>query len=307
MTTTQKNAISSPAVGLVVYQTDGTEGLYEYTSGGWERLSTLSTSITDIKRGEYLYYDPTQSTFVNGSETMRRKKIYEYWEDFNTASVIGTLNGRLSGTGSAAARTTFAAMSTFDKPYRPGVIGLFTGTTSTGYASVDMQTLSAFGPFIYAGENTGQIEFVSSFLFTVLATSVDDYVFYTGYHSDARTTEPTHGIYFKYDRSVYGDSLVLVSANNGTRSEVTTSISITANEWNNVKWKLNDDATELRAYVNDVEITAVSGTYPITTNIPATASIGIYPYSMMKKTAGTTSRVAYLDYIGMSQVIIGNR
>jgi hypothetical protein len=35
MTTTQKNAISSPAVGLIVYCTDMVEGLYVYKSGGW--------------------------------------------------------------------------------------------------------------------------------------------------------------------------------------------------------------------------------------------------------------------------------
>ena len=35
MTETQKNAISSPAIGLHVYQTDGTEGVYVYKSSGW--------------------------------------------------------------------------------------------------------------------------------------------------------------------------------------------------------------------------------------------------------------------------------
>lgn len=34
-TQTQRTAISSPAVGLIVYQTDATEGLYVYKSGGW--------------------------------------------------------------------------------------------------------------------------------------------------------------------------------------------------------------------------------------------------------------------------------
>jgi len=34
----RKNSISSPAIGLIVYQTDATEGLYVYTSGGWVLL-----------------------------------------------------------------------------------------------------------------------------------------------------------------------------------------------------------------------------------------------------------------------------
>lgn len=39
MTETQKNAISTPATGLVIYQTDGTEGLYQYKSTGWAALA----------------------------------------------------------------------------------------------------------------------------------------------------------------------------------------------------------------------------------------------------------------------------
>jgi hypothetical protein len=35
MTTAQRTSISSPAIGLIVYQTDATEGLYIYKSSGW--------------------------------------------------------------------------------------------------------------------------------------------------------------------------------------------------------------------------------------------------------------------------------
>jgi hypothetical protein len=42
MTSTQLAAISSPAVGLLVYQTDGTEGTYEYTSGGWRIINAAA-------------------------------------------------------------------------------------------------------------------------------------------------------------------------------------------------------------------------------------------------------------------------
>jgi hypothetical protein len=42
MTSTQRGNISSPAVGLLVYQTDGTEGTYEYTSGGWRIINAAA-------------------------------------------------------------------------------------------------------------------------------------------------------------------------------------------------------------------------------------------------------------------------
>jgi len=40
MTSTQRTSISSPANGLVVYQSDGTTGLYQYNSSVWERLNS---------------------------------------------------------------------------------------------------------------------------------------------------------------------------------------------------------------------------------------------------------------------------
>lgn len=38
MTETQRDAIEGPATGLIVYQTDGTEGLYIYKSTGWTQI-----------------------------------------------------------------------------------------------------------------------------------------------------------------------------------------------------------------------------------------------------------------------------
>jgi hypothetical protein len=42
MTSAQRTAIASPATGLLVYQTDGTEGFYVYSGGSWKSL-TMTT------------------------------------------------------------------------------------------------------------------------------------------------------------------------------------------------------------------------------------------------------------------------
>lgn len=44
MTLSQRGAITTPAIGLIVYQTDGTEGTYEYTSGGWRVINQAGSS-----------------------------------------------------------------------------------------------------------------------------------------------------------------------------------------------------------------------------------------------------------------------
>jgi trimeric autotransporter adhesin len=43
MTETQKNAVSSPATGLLIYQTNGTSGFYYYTGTAWTELSSQAS------------------------------------------------------------------------------------------------------------------------------------------------------------------------------------------------------------------------------------------------------------------------
>ncbi|MCU0327576.1 MAG: hypothetical protein MUE53_01185 [Chitinophagales bacterium] len=51
MTAAQRNAIGSPADGLLVYQTDGSKGLYMFVTNVWVELKPASTQVGDIKQG----------------------------------------------------------------------------------------------------------------------------------------------------------------------------------------------------------------------------------------------------------------
>jgi hypothetical protein len=41
MTLAQKNAIATPAEGLIIYQTDGTKGLYLYDGASWRAITII--------------------------------------------------------------------------------------------------------------------------------------------------------------------------------------------------------------------------------------------------------------------------
>jgi hypothetical protein len=51
MTSLQRTAIQTPSVGLMVYQTDGTSGLYFYGSNGWIYIINSTTNVVSVVNG----------------------------------------------------------------------------------------------------------------------------------------------------------------------------------------------------------------------------------------------------------------
>lgn len=71
MTAAQKNAIGSPATGLLIYQTDGTAGFYYYNGSAWGAVgggsSGITVGTTTITSGtdyRVLFQDATASDYV---------------------------------------------------------------------------------------------------------------------------------------------------------------------------------------------------------------------------------------------------
>ncbi len=58
MTETQRDAISSPATGLMIYQTDGTVGFYYYNGSSWAEVAATSAtySIGDVVNGGVVFW-----------------------------------------------------------------------------------------------------------------------------------------------------------------------------------------------------------------------------------------------------------
>lgn len=58
MTETQRDAITSAATGLMIYQTDGTAGFYYYNGSSWSEVGANSTtySIGDIVNGGVVFW-----------------------------------------------------------------------------------------------------------------------------------------------------------------------------------------------------------------------------------------------------------
>ncbi|MBX0291854.1 hypothetical protein K3G63_15485 [Hymenobacter sp. HSC-4F20] len=65
MTLAQRNAISTPAVGLLIIQTDNTPGLYQYTATGWSTVGAGNYSV----EGNSVALAPTTAVTVNPAVT----------------------------------------------------------------------------------------------------------------------------------------------------------------------------------------------------------------------------------------------
>lgn len=77
MTLTQRNAIASPANGLLIYQTDNTPGFYYYNGSGWILFSTGSATNYWTLNGTDIYNNNTGKVGIGGiNSSYSRLAVY---------------------------------------------------------------------------------------------------------------------------------------------------------------------------------------------------------------------------------------
>lgn len=102
MTMTQRNTISNPATGLMVFQTNGTTGFY-YNSGtpavpDWVSLNSATTGGTTqwLNNGSNIYYDNGNvSIGISNPGASSRLAVESATEDYS-ANIVNSYKGNLS-------------------------------------------------------------------------------------------------------------------------------------------------------------------------------------------------------------------
>ena len=67
MTATQRTAISSPASGLMVYQTDGSDGFYYYNGTDWKQIAKVTTTTATVSSLDYANAKLEPSTYSSST------------------------------------------------------------------------------------------------------------------------------------------------------------------------------------------------------------------------------------------------
>jgi len=126
-----------------------------------------------------------------------------------------------SGVGAGVSRSSFLMNST-ERPI--GMVELDTGTTNVGRANIYQSTQG----WLFGQAN---IRWACRFAVRALSTVGEEFHCVAGFHDaiNGSTKDATNGIYFKYDRLVSGNFWVATVVDNGSVTNIVTTIAPVAN------------------------------------------------------------------------------
>lgn len=298
MTTTQRDAIASPATGLIIHNTT-TDRIESKTSTGWAALGASSgmsnpmTAAGDIVVGgaagapQRLGAGNAGETLrvVGGTPTYRRAPIDMRHEVYFSDDFLG--KPPTSTTAAAGASypwvmvASSGSVSSVNSPY--GAWSLNAAATGN-YSSIVLGQQPHFSP--YSGDT--RIRFRA--VLPTLSNSTDGYSVNLGLR-DVFNAAPQNGVFAFYSHNVNSGNWVLRVVNGGVTTDYPTSVAAVAGTWVNLEIAVPEGAYVAGLFINDV-LSAY------TSNIP-TPSMMLGAY--IGKNNGTASRSVQLDYAEIHQ------
>lgn len=191
---------------------------------------------------------------------------------------VGLFTSYASGTGASIGVST--ALN--DKDH-PGQIRGQTGTTTTG-----IWTKYAAQPIIFGNG----FNFKTSIRLVDLSTAGEEFDLRVGIKEDVTTGVQSHGIYFLYDRNANTNWLAVCDDDTGTTT-TDTGVAVVEDAWVNLSITMNSSYTSCDFSINGTSV----ATNSTVANFPDSGTDVGYAQVSMEKSAGTTSRLTYVDYI----------
>lgn len=277
MTSTQRDALSSPTVGSLLYNTTtGVMEVYEDATWTWMPAGGMGNTNWNNRYG------------------------FDYVRNFMNVNNDAVLAQSTPNSGLIVANQAPTGSTSEAGP----ICGLYTQTLANGRAAF----ISSIGTVIL-GSGLTMVEM--RIYLPVLSNSTDRYVFYAGFSNNSAGIDPANGAGIFYDEggvsagSTATGNWQLSVSNNNTRTIVATSVAVAATTYYKLRTEINAAGTAVKFFINDVLVNP--GGTDITTNIPTgqTRSTGINVF--MAKQVGTTSRGAFINALRFRQKYTNSR
>jgi hypothetical protein len=180
-----------------------------------------------------------------------------------------------------------------------GVVGTNISSSSgkeIGIARLDTSTSSTSAPTLALGVSSMYflntvVSLEMKYQVSLLSTAIEEFDDRSGFHNSTTSAAPTNGAYFEYDRATYGVNWQAVTVKASTVTRTDTGVAVAA-AWVRLRIVATND-TSVEFYINEVLVATN------TTNIP-NASANAFGIGLQKvKTAGTTARVSFIDFVDL--------
>jgi hypothetical protein len=269
--------LSSTAV-LTASNVGSGSGVSKSVASGTLELKTLIASSSSL--GNVLLVSSSLNEISFSKRTLSNTLTLE--DDFVSNSNIGAIGWTTTTNGAgAAAATSDVGVDAANGAI--GVIALATGTNSSGRTALMTSPVA----FSLNAMTNSIIQWRLGL--SALSTVAQEYRVKVGFIDVSGAGESVDGVFFEYDRLTAGDLWRICVANNSVLSKTTTIIPVTTS-FATLRIEITGTSSA-RYYVNDV----LAGT--ISSGLPSGAGRQTGLGVKIEKTAGTTSRIVYCDYV----------
>jgi hypothetical protein len=252
-------------------------------------VMSSNTTLTDervLTAGDHV-------TVTNGGSTATidwRYNVAKRAVIESECNATGNLTLNSNGTGA----TVSYAIAALHDANRFGIGRLSTGSTATGRACIGSTT---FDSIVLGG---GIVKYCAVVRIPTLSDGTNTFLVQCGLHDNV-SGSPVDALYFQYTHSENaGDWTTYVYNNSGTLGGFDTNVAVATGNWYRLEIEINAAATQAVFSINGSVVRTV--TSPSTT-IPTGATRATGFFANIRKTAGTTSRDLYADYVGVSMEV----